>query len=139
MKFHPLSLPHYLPTALVAGLILYLTLAPNPLPDTDIPLFDGADKVVHAVMMLALMLTMSFDYARQQYDTAVSRLSTGVYTVICAITVLFGGATEVIQYLMGMGRSADVADFLADTAGALVGLIIAPRVTTKFIRFLRRF
>lgn len=139
MKFHPLNLPHYLPTTIVAAIILYLTLLPHPLPETNLPLFDGADKVVHAAMMLTLMLTMSIDYARQQYDTAVSQLPARVYTTICAITILFGGSIEIVQYLMGLGRSADMADFIADAAGALVGLIVAPNVTTKSIRFLRRF
>ncbi len=40
------------------------------------------------------------------------------------IGVAFGAATEVYQGLMPIGRTADVFDLLADTAGCLVGLAL---------------
>ena len=41
-------LHRYLPTLIVLCAILYLSLAPAPIPDADkLHLFKGADKVVH--------------------------------------------------------------------------------------------
>lgn len=138
MKFHPLKLPRYMPTAIVASAILYLTLAPDPVPGTDLMLFQGTDKAVHAIMMLGLMLTASFDYARTSYQ-AVSRVPLINYAIIAGMTILFGAAIEVVQEISGLGRSAEIADLIADAIGALIGLLLAPSVTTSVIRFLRQY
>lgn len=138
MRFHSLKLPRYMPTTIVASAILYLTLAPDPVPDTSLALFQGADKVAHAIMMAGLMLTASFDYARTS-SLAVSRVPLTIYAIICGMTILFGASTEIMQEISGLGRSAEVADFIADATGAVIGLIFAPRVTIHIIRFLRRY
>ena len=123
-----------MPTAIVASAILYLTLAPDPVPGTNLMLFQGTDKVVHAIMML----TASFDYARTS-DQAVSRVPLINYAIIGGMTILFGAAIEVVQEISGLGRSAEIADLIADAIGAFIGLLLAPSVTTNVIRFLRRY
>ena len=42
-----ISLPPCIFSVVCIIAVLYLTLVPRPLPDMDIPLFPGADKVVH--------------------------------------------------------------------------------------------
>ena len=53
--------------------VLWLTLAPQPLPDLDVPPFDGLDKVMHAVMMGGLAGAFMFDW---RYAKATPDVST---------------------------------------------------------------
>lgn len=57
-------LPPFTLTAIVTAAVLYLTLVPKPLPDNDIEWFEGADKVVHAIMMLGITGSLGLDYMR---------------------------------------------------------------------------
>lgn len=56
-----LRLPPWLLTTLTVLAILWLTLAPHPLPDNDIPTFEGIDKVVHACMFGGLYFMICLD------------------------------------------------------------------------------
>lgn len=103
------------PTALIAGAILWLTLAPHPLPENDVQWFEGADKVVHAIMFFALTTAVLFDYrsgVKSVRLKSVVSFSVGV--------VVFAALDEWAQGLMNMGRTTDPVDFLADCIGILV-------------------
>lgn len=108
-------IPAWTVTAVTVVAILWLTLARTPLPETEIPLIPGADKIVHAVMFGWLTLVICWDW----YITTHSRLSAPRIAVCAIISILFGGAVELAQGAMGCGRSADIWDFTADTIGAL--------------------
>ena len=54
-------LPVGLCTILVTGAILWLTLAPHPLPESDMPVIPGMDKVVHGCMFGGLYFILAFD------------------------------------------------------------------------------
>lgn len=101
----------------LVGIILYLTLAPDPLGSDDIPAFPGADKVVHAIMFGTLSLILALD----RYMLGLND-KTMVLVIIAIIVSLAGGVIEILQQTSAMGRSGDVWDFAADSAGALMGV-----------------
>lgn len=127
-------------TAIIILSILWLTLAPHPLPETNLPLFPGADKLVHAIMFgtLAGVLCLDRDLWRVRRLKRTGLLPAGsslipprhVAIIICIIiaTVAFGGLIEVLQEQMHAGRTSDGWDFVADTAGAITGGIAGPSV-----------
>jgi VanZ family protein len=45
------------------------------------------------------------------------------YPLIALLMLLFGGGIEIAQGAMGLGRDADIMDFVADCVGVLVALI----------------
>lgn len=108
------------PTGLLSGLtvaaILWLTLAPHPTGDLEIPLFPGADKVVHVVMFGFLAIMVLLETMKHKDWRPLSLPLVGVISIACA---LFGIGIEVVQRLMGLGRSFEVLDILADSAGAV--------------------
>ena len=109
--------PVWQPTAVVAVTILFLTLAPQPLGDEPPPMFEGADKVVHALMFGALAGVIALDrFMSGRRDGAIA------LTLIFSGVALGGGLIEVAQQLMGAGRSGDMADFGADTIGCALGI-----------------
>ncbi|MDE5785047.1 MAG: VanZ family protein [Duncaniella sp.] len=116
-------IPAWLPGTLVVAAILYLTLAPRPLGDDTPELFEGADKVVHAIMFGAMSFTLALD--RLMGRGAISHMA---LAVIAAVTVVTGLGIELLQGVMECGRSGDMADGVADIAGALAGIWIFIRV-----------
>ena len=114
-------LPVFVPTAVVLALILWLTLAPHPVGDMEVPWFEGVDKVVHSIMFFALTLTALFDEMRMKGWNAV-RLP------LISMTVVAGGVIgciiEILQDYLGMGRSMEFLDAVADCFGAVLAGIL---------------
>lgn len=85
----------------------------------------GTDKVVHAVMYVALAFSMSMDFGggMRSRRNASARMFAAQCGWIAAS--LFGGLIEVLQWWMDMGRAAEWADWAADVIGGAVGAIMA--------------
>ena len=111
------GVPRWLMSLVVIAAIAYLTLVPSPLPAPPMPLFDGADKVVHGLMFLVLAWCLNRDISRRKLLVAA--------VAAFALATAYGGLIEVLQGTMQLGRSADVLDFVADVAGAAIGAIIS--------------
>lgn len=110
------SLPAWSLTVLTVVCILWLTLFPRPLGDIEPPLFSGADKIVHFMMFGVLMAMIYIDCIRGN-----RRKKPSVSFILYAMTavVLFGILIEILQLKMEVGRSFEIADILADSAGAI--------------------
>jgi hypothetical protein len=120
-------------TAVVVIAILWLTLAPHPLPDTDVPMFENADKVVHALMFGGLVFAMVLDrelYNHQVYEQTgvLPKKHARVMVLFVVASVLFGGLIELLQAWMDLGRGCDFYDFIADAIGAVVFALISPKI-----------
>lgn len=75
------------------------------------PLFPGEDKLVHAGIFAALTLAALAAWP------APAR--------VAAALVAYGAAVEVLQGVLPFGRTADVWDLAADTAGVALGVLAA--------------
>lgn len=117
----------FLTSAVVTAGVLYLTLAPRPFGSVRIPLFEGADKVVHFMMFFAMAFAYHFDFRRGKKPVDEARLMGWIFVSLSA----FGGLIELAQWKMRMGRSGDWYDLLADIAGAVYGIILAWLISSK--------
>lgn len=120
-------IPRFLTSAVVTAGVLYLTLAPRPFGRVRIPLFEGADKVVHFMMFFAMAFAYHFDFRRGKKPVDEARLMGWIFVSLSA----FGGLIELAQWKMRMGRSGDWYDLLADIAGAVYGIILAWLISAK--------
>ena len=134
------SLPPGLLSGLTLAAILWLALAQDPLHGTGVRLFPGADKVAHACMFGGLFFMICLDRrlccAKRQaaHRERMCRLAKGRIICLTALAcVALGGAVELAQGAMDMGRGADWLDFLADAAGVGVAAVLTPCV----LRFLK--
>lgn len=125
------------PTALTLCAVLWLTLAPDPVPDTDVPLFPGVDKLVHAIMMGGLTGAVLFDWQRAEPGKE-SRLSWRTVLVVALVMLVFSAVDEWAQGAMALGRSTDPLDFAADAAGIAVASLAAPPLIGRIFRKGRR-
>lgn len=120
-------IPRFLTSAVVTAGVLYLTLAPRPFGSVRIPLFEGADKVVHFMMFFAMAFVYHFDFRRGKKPVDEARLMGWIFVSLSA----FGGLIELAQWKMRMGRSGDWYDLIADIAGAVYGIILAWLISAK--------
>lgn len=110
-------IPAWVSTGVCLAAILWATLSPAPAGDLDVPMFPGADKVVHAVMFGALTLCGCFDLGVVWRE---KKRHEGLMTpwIVAAAATLAGIGIEYLQLAMRLGRSFEPADMLADFAGA---------------------
>lgn len=111
------KLPAWMLTFLCVAAIAWLTLAPHPLGDNDLPLFPGADKVAHALMFGGLTFCILLDKRRKD---GWLPLSFGILAMAVISAIFLGALTEILQDAMGLGRGGDILDLAADSVGALL-------------------
>lgn len=114
-------LPGGLLSVLTVLAILWLTLAPDPLPDNELPMFPGADKICHGIMFGGLVFCMMLDRMRRR-DWRRDSVGFGLFAFI--FSALFGVGIEYAQSYMALGRSFELWDMVADAAGALLTAVL---------------
>ena len=115
------KLPRYTLTVVSIAIVLYFTLFPRPFGNVRIPLFPGADKVVHFLLFFALGFSWLFDFRKRSRRSVAGCFLSGV---------ALGGLTELLQWGFVDGRSGDWLDFLADAAGVGLGMALCGFVFT---------
>lgn len=100
-------------SALIFSVIVTLTLMPgDDLPGVPVP---HVDKIVHFLMFGAMAAVALSDIARYK-----GRFVWSEWLVAVVFSTCFGGVIEIAQGLMAFGRSAELADLLADATGAFL-------------------
>lgn len=121
----------YWPSLLTLAVVLYATLYPDPLDDNTMPPIPHLDKLIHAVMMGGLYGAIVFDTQRADRSKSLSR----AFLIAAAVGVIaFGALDEVAQTAMGLGRSGDGLDFVADFVGVAVAFFAAPPMVRKVLK-----
>lgn len=119
----------YFPALLWLSAATYLFLMPTDgietTPFIDIPY---ADKWVHMALFFGLVQL----WLMPQYLRRIS-LSKKTAWLVVLLAVCYGIAIEIVQGNFTANRSADPWDVLADTAGAVLGLLLLPWVVRRFI------
>ncbi|MEI6679762.1 MAG: VanZ family protein [Mariniphaga sp.] len=112
------SIPQWLRVSL-SGIYLIIIALLSLLPSDDfpeIPLFPGADKIVHTCMYLGLTwLVCWLMHSEKNHKW---------YYAIMLFSVGWGIMMEVFQLIMHLGRSLDPFDMVANSVGALIGALI---------------
>ena len=89
--------------------LTYMLLSPLKDLPQELPLFEGADKVVHVAIFALLSFLYKATFPRQAFWLCFTLL------------LLYGIATELAQEYMHIGRSGDPLDLLADAIGIVLG------------------
>lgn len=119
------------PSMLTLAVILYATLYPDPAWPDNAPVIPHLDKIIHAVMFGGFAGALAFDYARKK-----PRRRPGLLVMLwcCLVSLALGGIIEVLQTAMGLGRSAEGLDMLADAVGVAVAFVSAPAAVAAVLR-----
>lgn len=131
MKSFLRAIPAWTFTVILVGVISYLSLADKPFGETQISLFKGADKLAHALMYLVLDIVVMLDYSKHRYP---HHTSDNIALALTAIVSLYGLLMELAQLLMNNERSYEIADWYADTFGAVLGFLLARTMLCRWYR-----
>lgn len=124
----PIRLPKFWLSAIAIILLLSLTLLPGDKVSPPILLFPHADKLAHALMFGMVCSAIVLDTARQK-----ERLTIALLLLSATVVTILGIAIEFIQLAMGLGRSAELADAIADAIGAFfIPLCLFPIIKKMF-------
>lgn len=96
------------------GCLVTLSLIP-PRSLPKIPLFAGADKLIHVGMYLIFAVLSAWALKIEQYRWRV--------WLILPLTIGWGILMEYVQLEMGRGRSFSWYDILANTTGVIIGIL----------------
>jgi len=96
------------------GLVLAAMIAATSLlPARTFPDIDLSDKIRHAISYSVLAFWFASVVVRRDFLPLIGLL------------LAFGGLIELAQEWMGLGRMAELGDFLADGAGIGIGVALA--------------
>jgi len=122
LKRYPLS-------HLTVAAIIILSLAPlQDMP--DLPGVKFLDKWTHFVMYGGLCLVIWWEYLRQHKTTDWKRASVGVVL----LPILLGGLLELAQDYLTTYRNGEWMDFVADSMGVLLALVIVYPILSRICR-----
>ena len=114
----------YLPTILVCAIVLILSVInTGVLPKTDVP---SADKIVHTIMYFGITLILMLNQTSYLREQITKRQ---LYFAFL-FSVGFGTLMEVIQHFLPW-RSGSVYDFIANTLGVVLAIILFAIFTKK--------
>lgn len=117
-------LKKFWPSIIVLGVILYATLDSDPVDIDQRLWFPHLDKLIHAIMMGGFTGAIAFDI--QRADKPSWKLNVKAMLKICIGVIAFGACDELVQGWMDNGRGCEWLDFLADAAGAVCAVFLAP-------------
>jgi len=113
-----LSIPQYIRFVILivyVGCIVALSLLP-PQDLPKIPLFYGADKLIHFMMYFIFSLLGCWAVKTEENNKRI--------LLILFVTIGWGIFMEIMQLEMHAGRSFSWLDELANATGVLIGIII---------------
>lgn len=134
MKPQKITFQKFLPGIAWFFIVGLLTL----LPGSDIPKvgwldrIKNLDKAVHA----GLFGTLTFLFCLPYFKSFLSyRQKVNHFIRVSLAAIVWGITIEFIQKYFIPGRSFDLADWAADSAGALIALWLCIKITKHFHRF----
>jgi VanZ family protein len=102
------------------------------IPGRDIPHISflellSFDKFVHAGIFFVLVLLTVRGLVLQEKKSKYAKLVAGL------VCVLYGGLLEVMQGTFFSERSADVYDFIANSFGCIIGIVLYNNIERKIL------
>jgi VanZ family protein len=78
------------------------------------------DKLIHLGMYFSFTFILIFDSFRARADYSLRK----IYVLSALTALIYGGLLEIIQGTLTKSRSADIFDFLFNTLGAVLAVVI---------------
>ena len=94
-------------------LVVVLSLSPIPRAIPNFKFFE-MDKLIHLTMYFVLILLWGINLISFKFSLIK----------ILFLTIFFGLLIETLQYLLPFGRYFDLGDIIANSVGAIIGIII---------------
>ena len=117
------KIKYYLPA--IFWLLVILVLSGYPGHKVPASPFWQFDKLVHTGIYMVLSGLLLFAYSKQYQD--LKKRSFLILKVVLFV-IFYGGFMEILQDYIFINRSGNWYDFVANTLGAILGVLIYPFV-----------
>ena len=126
---------NFYPGLICASIIMLLMGLPGKYFPTVVCFWDwlGPDKVVHLLLFAILSFLSLWGYRTSLFDINYPHRNR-LFIIISLISILYGGLTEILQKYLFINRFGCYYDFIADTIGCLIGIIIFHFLTQKKLK-----
>jgi len=122
-KFHKgfNLLRHLLPAIIWGvGIFIVISIPGISIPKTKLLNIENIDKIIHFILFFGFSLLMCMGFFKQN----VVRLLREYYIAYAiALSIIYGGLTEVFQALWFDSRSGNIWDFFANAGGTISGAL----------------
>ncbi len=103
-------------------------------PGKDVPHFSfldllAIDKFVHVGFFFVLVILAIRGFRLQSSQKWRCKNST---FLAVSLSILYGGILEILQETVFVDRSADINDFIANSFGCFVALLLYPKIASRF-------
>ena len=124
----------FYPGLICASAIMVLIGLPGKYFPTVVSFWDwiSPDKVVHLIMFASLSLISLWGYRKILYNENPYRKK--IFWIIASSTIAYGGLTELLQKYLFVNRYCSIFDFIANTIGCVIGIIIFIFICQKKIK-----
>ena len=125
----------FYPGLIFASIIMLLMGLPGKCFPTVVCFWDwlGPDKVVHLILFAILSFLLLWGYRKLFFDVTYPHRRR-LFFIISLISILYGGLTELLQKYLFINRYCSLYDFIADTIGCVIGIIIFHFLVQKKIK-----
>lgn len=105
------------------------------IPGKDIPHISflellNFDKFVHAGIFFVLLLLTVRGFLLQSNFPQLKKLAKFTALLIC---IVYGGSLEIMQGTLFIDRTADIFDFIANSFGASMGVLLYDWIEKRFL------
>lgn len=115
------KIPSGLLSLITFVVIIYVSLDNNPFEINQVQLFEGADKIIHALMYGFLVMVMIYESSKFLYFEEPDFIS---YILLIMMSFLFSVSMELLQEIMEIGRHMDIYDIIANLRGIIIGSLV---------------
>lgn len=115
------KIPSGLLSLITFVVIIYVSLDNNPFEINQVRLFEGADKIIHALMYGFFVMVMIYESSKYLYFEEPDFIS---YILLIMMSFLFSVSMELLQEIMEIGRHMDIYDIIANLSGIIIGSLV---------------
>lgn len=115
------KIPSGLLSLITFVVIIYVSLDNNPFEINQVQLFEGADKIIHALMYGFWVMVMIYESSKFLYFEEPDFIS---YILLIMMSFLFSVSKELLQEIMEIGRHMDIYDIIANLSGIIIGSLV---------------
>ncbi len=115
------KIPSGLLSLITFVVIIYVSLDNNPFEINQVQLFEGADKIIHALMYGFWVMVMIYESSKFLYFEEPDFIS---YILLIMMSFLFSVSMELLQEIMEIGRHMDIYDIIANLSGIIIGSLV---------------
>ena len=129
----------FIPGLICASVIMVLMGLPGKYFPTVVCFWDwlGPDKIIHLILFALLSFASLWGYRNLFFDINYPHRKR-LFITISLISILYGGLTELLQKYLFINRYCSLYDFLADTVGCFIGIILFHFLVQKKLKKLTK-